>query len=197
MLTLETEDARMNYHSVFSTNVIKHVRRLWQETDPAGVSLWRRGGGDQIRILLLEGSFWNTADTEEPIRQSRAEMDIRTVLVGEVSSTPSRAIRGGEPDAFLGKAIWFIDQGERDAALDLVYMQVDALLKDGRFDLVDSILKNTEIERLGTDLLLALLTTTLPARDKLVERGTFFERTERLLKRRGKWRPTLLAGLEN
>ena len=82
-----------------------------------------------------------------------------------------------------------------EANIDLIYDVVDAMLRDGRFDLVDGMLMEVNLQG-DADTLLAYLTVTLPAKSKLDQRAHFFACVEQELKLRGEWRETLLAGLE-
>lgn len=100
-------------------------------------------------------------------------------------------------EGFLQRAMRLEKQGAVDAALDLVYDQVDGMLKTGRFDQVNRLLSMVEAESLSLDLLLGLLTVTLPARSKLPDRGRLFSGAETALKKRGQWEEGLLAGLES
>jgi hypothetical protein len=87
--------------------------------------------------------------------------------------------------------------GRTDAALDLIYDQIDALMTGGKFEAIGSLLQRLDLGALSVDLLLGLLTSTLPARTKIPFRGDFFRAVESEIKRRGEWENGLLTGLEN
>ncbi len=87
-------------------------------------------------------------------------------------------------------------RGNTDAALDLLYDGADKLLADGKFNEVDSFLESASAEAYSLDLLLGLLTVTLPARSKLEFRPTFFDRVKDTLVGRGEYEVGLLAGLK-
>jgi DNA repair exonuclease SbcCD ATPase subunit len=87
--------------------------------------------------------------------------------------------------------------GQTDAALDLIYDRIDTLLVKGKFEEVDSVLRDADPKRLSVDILLGLLTSTLPARTKLSTRAKFFAEVEREIRRRDQWEDGLLTGLES
>ncbi len=87
--------------------------------------------------------------------------------------------------------------GHVDAALDLLFDYFDELLLAGSFAEVATLLDQIEPSNLATPLLLAILTVTLPARDKLVARRAWFAKVERTLGDRGEAVKELLAGLES
>ena len=90
-----------------------------------------------------------------------------------------------------------LDDGKHtDAALDLIYDAVDKLMRDRQFDQLDAILAPIAVVGLSVDILLGLLTATLPAKSRLPSRGAFFNAVEQSLKRRGVYEQGLLTGLE-
>lgn len=98
---------------------------------------------------------------------------------------------------FVGFANRLAQAGHIDAALDLIYDRVDNLLSTGRFHDLDSILGKISLSNLTVDVLLGLLTSTLPGKTKLRFRTVFFHKVEEEIKKRGEWENGLLAGLEN
>lgn len=83
-----------------------------------------------------------------------------------------------------------------EASLDLIYDSVDELLQKGEFAEVDRVLREISVDELSVDLLLALLTATLPAADRLECRSTLFIQIEKSLRERNELDDTLLLGLE-
>ena len=100
-------------------------------------------------------------------------------------------------EGFLDRARRLDHSGHTDAALDLIYENVNGKLSRGRFNEVNSVLETTEPMSLSVDLMLGLLTSTLPAKTKLPSRGTFFQRSEAAIKGLNEWEDGLLTGLEN
>ena len=126
-----------------------------------------------------------------------------TISPGEMAGTFARVLRinasmGGETviqlsDAFSAVAIpdrlpfvnpllaeaYRLDQSGRiDAAIDLIFDRVDTLLCGGDFEECDLLLRAVEVDRLSVDLMVAFLSITLAARDRLRERARFYSRVK-------------------
>lgn len=97
---------------------------------------------------------------------------------------------------FLEKANEQVGRGAVDAALDTVYDCVDDLLMSEEFEQLDQILCEVDTDKTSLHILLALLTATLPARERLSSRDVFFTRVRDSLEKRNELRPGLLDGLE-
>lgn len=63
-----------------------------------------------------------------------------------------------------------------DGALDILISHVDDLLTDGRFDVCDQMLAETDVDRLDTYLIVAFLSATRRAAGHLPERRNFVDR---------------------
>lgn len=100
-----------------------------------------------------------------------------------------------ETAPFLEQAKQLEKRGRTDTALDLVYDQIDERLLAGRFTEVDQLLATVSVADLSLDLLLALLTATLPARNQLANRARFFAAIEETLRQREEYDDGLLIGL--
>ena len=100
-------------------------------------------------------------------------------------------------DRFLEEAERFVQQGFIDTGIDLVYDAVDELLRGGQFALCDSILSKTQATKHSDDILLAMLTATLPASSRLASRQWFLSQVVQVLRERGELNVALLAGLES
>jgi hypothetical protein len=115
------------------------------------------------------------------------------------SESPSAVLE--KPPANLDKFLWPVTRLERlgriDAALDILYDRVDDLLKARDFSTVDELLRQADVSSFSVDVLLGLLTATLPGRSKLPARSKFFRDVEVCIKERGEWEFGLLAGLES
>jgi len=99
--------------------------------------------------------------------------------------------------SFVEHAKRLVNKGQIDAALDLIYDRIDTFLLNCKFQEVDSILRGINPDGLSVDILLGLLTCTLPARTKLSTRAAFFVMVEQEIKKRGEWEVGLLSGLES
>jgi hypothetical protein len=70
------------------------------------------------------------------------------------------------------------------------------MLRTSRFDQLNELLNSLRVEDYSTDILLALLTSTFPAKSKLPSRAFLFERTKQVLRQRNEDVDSLLVGLE-
>ena len=119
----------------------------------------------------------------------------RQAATGEITASRTKPIV--RPEAFIRRADRLDQQGQTDAALDLIYDGIEALLRKGEFESLNSILNGLCIHDLSADLLLGVLTATLPARTRLMPvRARFFNEVEASLKRRDEFEDDLLTGLE-
>lgn len=107
----------------------------------------------------------------------------------------SEAAQPRSAENFMTRATKLEKLGRSDAALDLVYDSVDDLMHRGKFDSCASVLSGVNVANCSVDLLVGLLTATLPARSRIPFRTEFFEAVERELRRRGELDPGVLAGL--
>ena len=81
-----------------------------------------------------------------------------------------------------------------DEDIDTIYDCIDDLLLEGRFDIVDRILKEVDILE-PTDILIAYLVITYAAKNKLKERASFFNECKAMISMSGE-DPNILNGLE-
>lgn len=107
-----------------------------------------------------------------------------------VESTPH------QPDTFFDRVRRLDAKGRADAALDLLYDKIDAMMWGGDFLEIDSMISGVTVSDCSLDILLGVLTATLPARSKLPSRAKFFRDVDEILKQRGKYENGLLTGLE-
>ena len=84
---------------------------------------------------------------------------------------------------------------QTDSALDLLYDGIDDKLRNGEFEDVDRMLSRLKAVQLSADMLLGVLTATLPAKTKLPSRKKLLMTTETVLRNRGEYEDGLLAGL--
>lgn len=100
------------------------------------------------------------------------------------------------PARFLQQANHLDRRGHTDAALDIVFEQIDELLLDGEFAQVDRLLSDIVPAAYSADLLLGILTITLPAKHRLSQRQMFYQQVEQALVQRDEMEDGLLVGLE-
>jgi len=81
------------------------------------------------------------------------------------------------PDAWFTEAVRLNAIGETAAALDVVFDRIDDWLCEGKFEECDKFLGRLKVEETPTRLLLAILTVTYAAFDRLENRDEVFKRT--------------------
>jgi hypothetical protein len=155
-------------------------------------------------------AFINQGGEKAVIRIYRTLRDLSAHnALSDVVSALTQAMRCGESlegetkhaaqsfiDGFLDPILRLEAKGNTDSALDLLYDKVDELLKTGEFEKLNQILADSSPEELSIDMILGLLTSSLPARSKLPARADFFEKSEAAIKSRGEYEDGLLSGLE-
>lgn len=85
--------------------------------------------------------------------------------------------------------------GHLELALDLIYDYVDGLARQDRLDECDIVFTSATPGSLSTDLLLAMLTATLPWKSRLRSRHRFLQSVRATFVARGESEENLLAGL--
>jgi hypothetical protein len=99
-------------------------------------------------------------------------------------------------ESFVQSANRLDRAGHRNAAMDLIYDRIDEMMRRDQMPALDALQQSVPVEELTVDVLLALLTATLPVKKRLKARPDLFERTERVLRDRGEYEDGLLTGLE-
>jgi len=102
-----------------------------------------------------------------------------------------------ELPTLIVRAEQLISRGHIDAALDLIYQNVEVYLQEGRLDDLDRVLSQIPKKGVSLDTLITLLTATLPVRGKLKTRKQLFDAAAKVARESGAWDDTLLAGLED
>lgn len=97
---------------------------------------------------------------------------------------------------FIFDAQRLAETGRVEAALDLIYEHLDEMMRRGELGNLDGILCGLPVADLPTDVLLGILSASLPMRARVSSRADFFSKVEKTLKERGEWEAGLLTGLE-
>ena len=129
----------------------------------------------------------------ESVEGQRGDIVIR---VGRQFPKKDNSKQKSRLDEFLRPVTALEKSGHIDAALDVLYDRVDDLLKLKRFATLDALLEEAKVDSLSVDLILGLLTASLPARSKLSARCRFYAEATESIRRRCAWEDGLLAGLE-
>ena len=100
-----------------------------------------------------------------------------------------------QQDAMILRAVQLDTMAQTDAALDLLYDGFDELMRQGRFTELNTVLSSVRADYCSADLLLGMLTASLPGRSRLPARAVLLQETETVLRRRGEYAEGLLSGL--
>lgn len=114
------------------------------------------------------------------------------VLIGLIAPEHSAM---NATDSFIDHAQRLASKGQIDAALDLVYDQVDEMMLASKFDELNQVIDALDTDGLSLDIILGVLTITLPAKSKLTARAKFFDAAKQTLMIREEYREGLLNGL--
>ncbi len=90
---------------------------------------------------------------------------------------------------------------ERDERIQEAYqiiVKIDGMCHQGRFDEVNNLLRDMDVESMSEQALVTYLCVSRPAKDKLPYRQKFYEKAKAILIKRGRSSelPGLLNGLE-
>lgn len=146
--------------------------------------------GDEIGI---DTAAW--ASVEGIVKALVQDQSVR-LAADEWFSTRSECCGDATAESFFDRARRLDQRGQTDAALDIIFDQIDEMLLAGEFDRVDQLLIEIMPGDFSVDLLLGLLTATLPAKNRLSNREAFFERVAQTLHDRGEAKDGLLVGLD-
>jgi Arc/MetJ-type ribon-helix-helix transcriptional regulator len=153
-----------------------------------------------IEIPLDLQQFVQAAITSGGFRsESEVVVEGLRLLQQRVAIETDRRVgeKGETAKSFIERANELDRRGRTDAALDLLYDSVDATIRQGRFADLDALLVGLCPADHSVDLLLGILTATLPARERLQSRRGFYRDVESTLASRGELDEGLLAGLED
>lgn len=78
--------------------------------------------------------------------------------------------------------------------IDTIHATIDNMMRDGKFNGIDILLKGVDVPKADPDILLSYLTATLPVRSKISYRVEFYKQVEQEFNKR-KYEPELLKGL--
>lgn len=199
----------------WSRVVLRNVKLVTSHADRDACLDWHASEGetsyddDQLRAIasvaatlsnhvLGEQAFLTVLRALKRWAPSRAQY--QTIVATFVRATGGTSFdsffEDTERESLMRRVKHLDDQGQTDAALDLLYDSVDELMQAGRFPDLDMLIRDIPVATTSVDILLGLLTSTLPARSKLPSRPRFFEAVSSAVRDRGEDEQGLLAGLE-
>ena len=97
---------------------------------------------------------------------------------------------------FLAEAADHMQAANAKLALRSIYRNCRLLMSLGMLQEIDDEISATTLQELDSDLLLGLLTATLPRKTELKSRDRLFAECKRLLKRRGHYERGIMDGLD-
>ena len=143
---------------------------------------------DRLTRARLKMLGWNVlAMTAEDLKDEVAlgmHLEELGIYLGAYVDEPplaSAPASGTEHDKFLLK-LYGASTDDKIAALDLIFELVDELLERGAYTSVDSLMDEVDLKRLDADLVVAFLTSTLAAKDRLRRREQLLERAHARLR---------------
>lgn len=80
--------------------------------------------------------------------------------------------------------------------LDNLYLAVDRLMYAGEIEIINKVVAGLEYENISSEMLIGILTVTLPVKKRMAGRDVLYQKVEETLRARGEWEEGLLKGLE-
>lgn len=96
---------------------------------------------------------------------------------------------------FLCRVLEFDAAGRTDAALDLLYDAIDGMMQQDQLSKLDNVIAELEAGEYSLDVLLGVLTATLPVKNRLPSRPAFYQDVKDVVTQRGEYEEGLLSGL--
>lgn len=183
---------RLVTRDVFQPNVARQVMtscRDYEASAPIPVELPGRWNGNSAWLDAAFSSSFAEKFIKADVAANRTAFRAVDVPAG------GRVWSGIASTGFVFEAQRLAEQGQIDEALDLIYEQADEMLLAGEFSALNEILMPLCGASLSVDVLLAILTITLPAKSRLPARSAFYHAVEQQLHERGELREGLLTGL--
>lgn len=104
---------------------------------------------------------------------------IRMVLEEEIETAAPQKDLDETPFAWLTEIYALVKAGNPDDALDILFRQIDELLVLDQASQCEDILRSIDLQKLDSNLLVGLLSITLPIASTSTARAKVFERIER------------------
>lgn len=181
--------------------LIPHVS-VFNSTERAIESEHQPNALRAIRVFSAGGQravvqFWRRLEKKQLSHEAiRAVVEAFEEAIEPEPAQQATSVASKRANSFVNRAQRLESHGQIDAALDMIYDSVDELMRNGEFARLDSILESILITELSVDILLGVLTATLPARNRVPSRSKLFGEIDLLLKERGEFEEGLLTGLE-
>lgn len=156
--------------------------------------------GERLTVLIQFAEVLSTpvnAGWRRLFEASKSDPVQRQLLEPAKPSTQETVAAASQhhADGFVVTSATAMASGEIDAGLDMIYREVDRLLKAGSYRELNAVFASTDAASAPIDLTLGLLTATLPVKTRLSSRPDFLLAVAEALSRSGKDAAKLLAGL--
>ncbi|MBC7818835.1 MAG: hypothetical protein IAG10_18245 [Planctomycetaceae bacterium] len=174
---------------------LKHLKTIGTVPDVSEIALWATIPSEPSMVrMTVQGEWEIRNDSALAAIGELLEVSVRDALK-EIFEKRRETPRS-RADNFVDISSRLARQGQVDAALDVIFARVDEMFRQGLFSECDALLRRIPAGDYSTDVLLGLLTATLPAKSCLQARPDFYLRTEAEIQRRGEMEPGLLTGLD-
>ncbi len=186
-----------NYHAALLNRSLSHNSLM--SAPNAAAHTWM--DFHQVATMIPSLKLVDITRIEKLLRQRLSPNDLRTVrevfdhVLRETTVAPER-VEIDRIIASMHSANGLLSLGKRHAAFDTVFDSIDAELRERHLKRVDSVLDKIDVESVDRDILIAMLTATLPAREHLSNRQAFYQRVASIVTAKSRMEPGLLEGLE-
>lgn len=174
----------------------KRIYATEQPNTLRAIRLFSAGGQKSVVRFLKR---LKTKHLSDEARQAvfEAFSDAITAELQRLTSDFEKQATSARTESFILRAQRLDNHERTDAALDLIYDSIDDLMRNEQVQRLDSILASIPITDLSTEILLGILTATLPAKSRLPMRAGFFNAVEQTIRQRGEYEEGLLTGLQS
>ena len=181
------------HSSVFLDFLKKHLSPRVELIPPP--NLWKYERGDIVFMLSVNNVISPNAEINMTWENTPAGINLgiaanigpRNLFVSHVKEpTLEEVIREAEQK---------VATSDIAGAYKLIFRRIDQAMRAGDFNGIDAAIANALIGDFALEVLIALLTATLPARSKLASRDKLLEAAQQVAKDRRRWTATLFSGL--
>ncbi|MFC1759412.1 hypothetical protein ACFL2H_11705 [Planctomycetota bacterium] len=177
--------------------VVVHEKNEYESSLNDSMHSWEIAQATHIDVFVRAFTRFVAGASDAVLERLASEIsqEVSTEKMQVLISTIAPAVEYSGDDSFVSHAQRLANKGQIDAALDIVYDRVDEMMLAGQFDEVNQTIADLNVDELSIDIILGVLTITLPGKSKLPDRNKFFEDAKRSLESRGEHCEGLLAGL--
>lgn len=132
------------------------------------------GAGEEAQALER---IWNDV-MESPETAQPQWVETADFFQLLINTTAEKREAKSAPPQWVEEMYLLVAHRELERAVDLLFERVDDLLLEGRMNECDAILRTIDIDQLDSNLMVSLLSITLPAASELPYRPTLVARVE-------------------